>query len=110
LRESIATVALSGTLPDKLASAASTVVIPANYYEDVAAPLGLDDDEMAVLERLGLLYDRDTHGDFCHAYTQPFQDRFFFEVVERRNGYAGFGAANAAVRMAAQARDLLISI
>jgi len=89
---------------------AATVVIPANYYEDVAARLGLDDDEMAALERLGLLYDRDAHGEFRHAYTQAFQDRFFFEVVGRRNGFAGFGAANAAVRMAAQARDVLISI
>jgi 4-hydroxyphenylpyruvate dioxygenase len=37
-----------------------------------------------------------------HAYTHAFRDRFFLEVVERRGGYAGFGAANAAVRMAAQ--------
>ncbi|MGD7411775.1 hypothetical protein [Ralstonia pseudosolanacearum] len=49
-----------------------------------------------------MLYDRDTHGEFLHAYTVPFHDRFFFELVQR-DGYAGFGAANAAVRMAAQA-------
>jgi 4-hydroxyphenylpyruvate dioxygenase len=53
---------------------------------------------------LGLLYDRDPIGEFRHAYTDSFQDRFFFEIVERRDGYAGFGAANAAVRMAIQAR------
>ena len=34
-----------------------------------------------------------------------FQHRFFFEIVERR-GYGGFGAVNAPIRMAAQARDL----
>jgi len=28
--------------------------------------------------------------------------RLFFEIVERRAGYSGFGAANAPVRMAAQ--------
>jgi len=86
------------------------VAIPANYYEDVAARLGLDDIQAAELERLGLLYDRDAQGEFYHAYTQPFHDRFFFEVVERRRGYAGFGAANAAVRMAAQARNVPINI
>ena len=88
------------------AAGAQTVAIPANYYEDVAARLGLDDGQAAALERLGLLYDRDAGGDFHHAYTAAFQRRFFFEVVERQRGYAGFGAANAAVRMAAQARTM----
>lgn len=77
--------------------------VPGNYYDDVAARLGLDD---ALLNRLhddGLLYDRDPHGDFLHAYTEPFRERFFFELVQR-NGYLGYGAANAAVRMAVQAQ------
>ena len=34
-----------------------------------------------------------------------FDDRFFFEIVERRGGYAGFGAVNAPVRLAAQAQQ-----
>ncbi len=79
-------------------------MIPVNYYEDVAARLNLDDAMTAELEQLGLLYDQDAAGTFRHAYTEAFQNRFFFEVVERRGGYAGFGAPNAAVRMAAQAR------
>ena len=83
-----------------------TLAIPPNYYEDVSSRLGLDDAETAALEGLGLLYDRDAGGEFLHAYTQAFQDRFFFEVVERRGGYAGFGAANSAVRLAAQARNV----
>ena len=32
-----------------------------------------------------------------------FEDRFFFEIVQRR-GYTGFGAANAPIRLAAQTR------
>ena len=75
--------------------------IPPNYYEDVAARFPIDD---PALEPLGLLYDAQGEGEFLHAYTETFQRRFFFEIVERRGGYAGFGAANAAVRMAAQAR------
>jgi 4-hydroxyphenylpyruvate dioxygenase len=58
----------------------------------------------ARLRHLHLLYDRDPGGEFIHAYTGAFQDRFFFEFVERR-GSQGFGAANAAVRMAAQAKQ-----
>jgi len=78
--------------------------IPANYYEDVDARFGLEPALLAALERLGLLYDQDGAGRFRHAYTAAFQDRFFFEITERRDGYQGFGAANAGVRMAAQAR------
>ena len=84
---------------------ASMLVIPANYYEDLAARVALDDEALATLERLGLLYDQDAQGEFRHAYTDAFEDRFFFEIVERAGGYAGFGAPNAAVRMAAQARQ-----
>ncbi|WP_343618591.1 TIM barrel protein [Ralstonia sp.] len=77
--------------------------VPENYYDDVAARLGLDDALLTRLHDDGLLYDRDPHGDFLHAYTEPFRDRFFFELVQR-NGYLGYGAANAAVRMAVQAQ------
>ena len=35
---------------------------------------------------------------------QSFEDLFFFEIVERR-GYQGFGAVNASIRLAAQARE-----
>jgi 4-hydroxyphenylpyruvate dioxygenase len=76
--------------------------IPPNYYDDLAARHGLEDARLAELARLNLLYDRDENGEFLHAYTDTFHDRFFFEIVERR-GYKDFGAANASVRMAAQA-------
>ncbi|HYZ61302.1 MAG TPA: TIM barrel protein [Acetobacteraceae bacterium] len=88
---------------------APVLAIPPNYYEDLAARFPLGDDAVARLEALGLLYDSDGKGEFEHAYTETFQNRFFFEIVERRNGYAGFGAANAAVRMAAQARQYVPS-
>ncbi|MCI0754471.1 bifunctional sugar phosphate isomerase/epimerase/4-hydroxyphenylpyruvate dioxygenase family protein [Teichococcus vastitatis] len=79
--------------------------IPENYYDDLAARFGLEDAELAALQRLNLLYDQDQDGGgFVHAYTANFADRFFFEVVQRRGNYRQFGANNAAVRMAAQAR------
>jgi 4-hydroxyphenylpyruvate dioxygenase-like putative hemolysin len=58
----------------------------------------------------GVLYDRDGTAEYLQVYTETFDDRFFFEIVERR-GYKGFGAANAPVRLAAQSRrvsDLII--
>ena len=83
--------------------------VPANYHDDLAARWGLDDAALTVLQQHALLYDRELPGElpgeFWHLYSEAFQDRFFFEVVQRRGGYAGFGAANASIRAAAQARQ-----
>lgn len=95
------------TLERLEASGAPMLPIPANYYDDLAARWGLDEAVLADLQRLGLLYDRDERGEFLHAYTEAFEGRFFFEAVQRRGGYEGFGAVNAAVRTAAQARHHL---
>ena len=60
---------------------------------------------MAVLRENQILYDREGDGEFFQVYTHIFDERFFFEIVERRD-YQGFGAANAAIRLAAQAREV----
>ena len=78
--------------------------IPDNYYDDVDAKYGLDPALMSALRDNQILYDRDGEGEFFQIYTHAFDDRFFFEIVERRN-YQGFGAPNAAIRLAAQARE-----
>ncbi|MET0905683.1 MAG: VOC family protein, partial [Tardiphaga sp.] len=78
--------------------------IPDNYYDDVDAKYGLDPALMSALRDNQILYDRDGEGEFYQIYTHAFDDRFFFEIVERRN-YQGFGAPNAAIRLAAQARE-----
>jgi 4-hydroxyphenylpyruvate dioxygenase len=93
---------VASTVAGLAAAGADLLTIPENYYEDVGARWGLDEPALDTLRRLHLLYDRDAGGEFIHAYTGAFQDRFFFECVERR-GSTGFGAANAGVRMAAQA-------
>src|SRR5258705_11974370 len=51
-----------------------------------------------------ILYDRDDTGEFFQVYTRAFDERFFFEIVQRR-GYQDFGAPNASVRLAAQTRE-----
>ena len=50
-----------------------------------------------------MLYDRQGDAEYFQAYTRDFDCGFFFEIVQRR-GYAGFGAANAPIRLAAQFR------
>ncbi|MFP3925970.1 bifunctional sugar phosphate isomerase/epimerase/4-hydroxyphenylpyruvate dioxygenase family protein [Pseudomonas sp. W5-36] len=79
--------------------------IPQNYYDDLGARFGFDDGFLDKLAQHHVLYDRDAHGgELFHAYTQAFDERFFFEILQRSNGYAGNGEANAAVRLAAMAR------
>ena len=80
--------------------------ISANYYDDVEAKFSLAPELLERLRQNSILYDRDEHGEYFQVYTQSFEQRFFFEIVERRH-YAGYGAANAAVRLAAQARNLV---
>lgn len=78
--------------------------IPANYYDDLVARFALGADLVARMAALSILYDRQGEGEFFHLYTQPFEDRFFFELVQRSGGYDQYGAVNAPIRMAALAR------
>jgi 4-hydroxyphenylpyruvate dioxygenase len=84
----------------------ATLSISPNYYDDLVARFELSADEIARLRAAHILYDRDENGAFFQLYTEPFGDGMFFEIVERRDGYAGYGAANAPFRIAAQKRAM----
>jgi len=75
--------------------------IPVSYYDDLVARFDLAPGRVEEMMRLGVLYDRDDSGDFTHVYTETIGS-VFFEVVQRRGSYDGYGAANAPVRLAAQ--------
>ena len=87
------------------AAGLSFLDIPENYYDDLEARHGLEPDFIDLLREHHILYDRDGEAEFLQVYTHVFAQRFFFEIVERRKGYSGFGAVNAPVRLAAQARE-----
>ncbi|TRO39787.1 4-hydroxyphenylpyruvate dioxygenase [Pseudomonas sp. ALS1131] len=79
--------------------------IPLNYYDDLAARFDFDDEFLSELAYYNVLYDRDAQGgELFHVYTEPFEERFFFEIIQRKGGYVGYGAANVAVRLAAMAK------
>jgi 4-hydroxyphenylpyruvate dioxygenase len=92
------------TVATMRARGADFLKIPDNYYDDIEAKYGLDAAMMTALRDNQILYDREGDGEFFQIYTHVFDERFFFEIVERRN-YRGFGAANAAIRLAAQTRE-----
>jgi 4-hydroxyphenylpyruvate dioxygenase len=100
----MATLDIQHTLAQLATRGARCLPIAGNYYEDIAAKWGLADDHVDRLRAHNILFDRDDAGDFLHAYTDTFDDRFFFEIVQRIGDYQQYGAANASVRMAAQAK------
>jgi 4-hydroxyphenylpyruvate dioxygenase len=80
--------------------------ISRNYYDDLEARFGIDPELSDRLRAGNILYDRDADGEFFQFYSQNFGEGFFFEIVERRGGYRGYGAANAPFRIAAQKRRM----
>ncbi len=99
----LATRDIIGTVEWMKAAGVALLDIPANYYDDLEARLDLPAPLLARLRALGILYDRDEQGVFLQAYTATLEGGFFFEIVQR-DAYAGYGAPNAAIRLAAQAR------
>jgi 4-hydroxyphenylpyruvate dioxygenase len=75
--------------------------IPDNYYDDLEARFDLPPQRHRTLRELGVLYDRDEHGEFYHLYTATV-GRVFFELVQRLGGYRGYGMQNSSIRLAAQ--------
>src|SRR5947207_12318584 len=84
-----------GAVRELAARGARFLATPATYYEDLAerfADIGLD---VAPLQELGVLADRDDEGYLLQIFTKPLGDRptVFFELIER-HGSRGFGSGN----------------
>jgi 4-hydroxyphenylpyruvate dioxygenase len=86
------------------AAGAPLLPVPDNYYDDLDARLAPPPEQLDAMRELGVLLDRDAQGEFLHFYTEVLGARVFFEVVQRVGGYAGYGEADAPVRMAAHRR------
>ena len=69
--------------------------IPESYYADVPQRVGEIAEDIADLQRLGILVDRDDEGYLLQIFGKAVGDRptVFFEVIER-HGARGFGEGN----------------
>lgn len=85
------------------ANGVTLLPIPENYYDDIQAKTDLPPAQIEQFRSHNILYDRDGAAEYLQVYICVAGERFFFEIVERR-GYRGFGAPNAAIRLASQAR------
>jgi 4-hydroxyphenylpyruvate dioxygenase len=69
--------------------------IPENYYNDAKERVPEISSQVEVLQRNGILVDKDEDGYLLQIFSRPVQDRptVFYEVIER-HGSKGFGAGN----------------
>lgn len=68
---------------------------PDAYYEELNNRVGKIDEEVAAIQKLGILVDRDDEGYLLQIFTKPVEDRptLFFEIIQRK-GAQSFGAGN----------------
>ncbi|QGF22953.1 sugar phosphate isomerase/epimerase and 4-hydroxyphenylpyruvate domain-containing protein [Raineyella fluvialis] len=81
--------------------------VPDNYYVDLAARFDLPAERLARLREHGVLYDRAPHGELMHCYTPVLGNGFYLEILQRVDGYRGYGAPNTPIRLAAHADQRL---
>jgi 4-hydroxyphenylpyruvate dioxygenase len=69
--------------------------IPDSYYADVLDRVGKIDEDLAPLQQLGILIDRDEEGYLLQIFSKPLEDRptLFFEIIQRK-GARSFGKGN----------------
>jgi 4-hydroxyphenylpyruvate dioxygenase len=78
--------------------------ISPNYYSNLHNEFGLSVELVQQLKSGNILYSQHDDGEYFQIYSQSIFNGLFFEVVERRNRYDGYGAENAPIRLAAQSQ------
>jgi 4-hydroxyphenylpyruvate dioxygenase len=71
------------------------LTVPSSYYETVLDRVGEIDEDLAPLQKLGILIDRDEEGYLLQIFTKPILDRptMFIEIIQRK-GAQSFGKGN----------------
>jgi 4-hydroxyphenylpyruvate dioxygenase len=71
------------------------LTVPGSYYETLLDRVGQIDEDLAPLQELGILVDRDDEGYLLQIFTKPVQDRptLFYEIIQRK-GAKSFGKGN----------------
>lgn len=69
--------------------------VPGSYYDSVKDRVGIIEEDLEVLKKLGIMVDRDEEGYLLQIFTKPVEDRptLFFEIIQRK-GANSFGKGN----------------
>ena len=91
----IATNDIVATVTDLQSRGVEFLSIPDSYYKTVLDRVGKIDEDLAPLQQLGILIDRDDEGYLLQIFSKPLEDRptLFFEIIQRK-GAKSFGKGN----------------
>ncbi len=91
----IATNDIVSTVNELQARGVEFLNIPESYYATVLDRVGKIDEDLAPLQELGILIDRDDEGYLLQIFSKPVEDRptLFFEIIQRK-GAKSFGKGN----------------
>jgi 4-hydroxyphenylpyruvate dioxygenase len=91
----IATADIVTTVTELQSRGIEFLSIPPSYYETVLDRVGKIDEDLAPLQKLGILIDRDDEGYLLQIFSKPLEDRptLFFEIIQRK-GAKSFGKGN----------------
>ncbi|MBK6861749.1 MAG: 4-hydroxyphenylpyruvate dioxygenase [Saprospiraceae bacterium] len=69
--------------------------VPGSYYDTVKDRVGIIEEDLEALKKLGIMVDRDEEGYLLQIFTKPIVDRptLFFEIIQRK-GAKSFGKGN----------------
>jgi len=69
--------------------------VPGSYYDTVKDRVGIIEEDLEALKKLGIMVDRDEEGYLLQIFTKPIEDRptLFFEIIQRK-GAKSFGKGN----------------
>jgi 4-hydroxyphenylpyruvate dioxygenase len=91
----VATADIIATVRQLRARGVEFLDTPDTYYEELFERVGKIDEDVAPLQELKILVDRDEEGYLLQIFTKPVEDRptLFFEIIQRK-GAKSFGAGN----------------
>jgi 4-hydroxyphenylpyruvate dioxygenase len=91
----IATADIVATVTELQNRGVEFLSIPDSYYKTVLDRVGKIDEDLAPLQKLGILIDRDDEGYLLQIFSKPLEDRptLFFEIIQRK-GAKSFGKGN----------------
>lgn len=84
---------LSEAIRKKYPNTHTLIRIPSQYYDELRCKYqDLTDDFITRIKLNDILYDRIGDTEFLMLHTDLFEEHFFVEICERRNGYEEFGS------------------
>lgn len=95
---------LPKTLTDLRKEAFKFLTVPHSYYEAVPTRVPGVTEDLAELEKLGILLDGEEHGYLLQIFSEEILGPFFFEYIQRK-GNKGFGEGNFKALFEAIERD-----